>query len=133
VKVVVFSRLPQDRLTAFDRRYAELAPAIGRVNGLGPHILSRRLDLRVELGKSRSWPADGVEVYDRVAEFYFPAEEQLDAFLGSPEFASVVGLCNELGEKTIAVAVEPQEVFFTTTGRQPLSPGLLALYAQPER
>jgi hypothetical protein len=128
-KLVVFTRLPAGKLADFDARYAALAPAIGKVAGLGPHILSRRLDLRVELGTARSWPADGTELFDRVAEFYFPDEAHLDAFVASPEYAGVVSLCQELGERTIAVAVEPQEVFFTTLGQQPIPPGLRSLYA----
>jgi hypothetical protein len=79
------------------------------------------------LGRASQWPAEGTEHYDRAAEYYFGNQGQLEAFLRSPQLQDVLGLTRRFAEKTLAIAVEPQHVFFTTTGHQPIPPALLQL------
>ena len=78
------------------------------------------------LGQSAQWPSPEAERYYRIGEYYFPDEGALTAFVESALFQEIAGLCRELGEATLPVATEPQEVFFTTLGQQPLSEGWLA-------
>lgn len=125
-KLFLFVRLQAGAGPSFDDRYAALAEQVGHVARLGPHLLSRRLDLTVRLGQSVQWPSPEAERYDRIGEYYFPDEGALTAFVESALFQEIAGLCRELGEATLPVATEPQEVFFTTLGHQPLSEGWLA-------
>jgi hypothetical protein len=128
VKLFLFVRLQHGQASAFDAEYAALSPEIGAVDDLGPHVLSRRLEHTLTLGRASQWPPVGVEGYDRVAEFYFPGEAAMEAFVASAPFARVVSLAREHGQAVLPVAAEPQEVFFTTTGHQPLSEGWRAFY-----
>lgn len=130
VKLFVFVRLKSGQEQSFDAAYAAVATEVGEVDGLGPHILSRTLDHHVDIGRSSRWPAEGTETYHRIAEYYFPDQERLEKFLSSPAFARVMSLAGTTGDKTTVVAVEPQEVFFTTTGNQVLSKGWLNFYSR---
>jgi hypothetical protein len=130
VKLFVFVRLRRGSARAFDAGYAALAPEIGAVDGLGPHMLSRRQEHTLTLGRASQWPPAGVDCYDRVAEYYFPRQAATDAFLESPAFEAVASLAREHGQALLPVAAEPQEVFFTTTGQQPLSEGWRAFYRE---
>lgn len=127
-KLFLFVRLLADHERAFDLGYAAMAADLGKAAGLGPHVLSKRLDRRVVLGRASEWPPSGVETYDRVCEYYFRDVMHLEAFLGSARFAAVVSLARAHGDALLPVAAEPQEVFFTTTGNQPISRGLRELY-----
>jgi len=128
VKLFVFVRLREGEEGAFDAGYAGLASALGESRGLGPHVLSRRLDHQLQLGRASQWPPRGVDSYDRIAEYYFPDAKSAGQFLESPAFSRVVSLAGQHGPMTLPVLTEPQEVFFTTTGQQPLSKGWAEFY-----
>ena len=128
-KVFAFLRLRRGQGESFDQAYADLAAEMSDVPGLGPHILTTMLDRHVVLGRSSRWPAADAETYDRACEFYFTDEDCMQQFLASPHFSKVLGLGTQHGEATTVIAVDPQEVFFTTVGRQPISQGWRDLYA----
>jgi hypothetical protein len=130
VKLFAIVRAKPGRSEDFDAAYADVWPLLARSSKLGRHVVSRSLDHTLHLGKSTQWPAVGAEKFERVLEYYFRSEEDLEAFLSSDGFTQLVAMLNDGAERTVYVVTEPQEVFFFSRGAQPLSAGWLSLDQQ---
>jgi hypothetical protein len=130
VKLFAIVRAKPGRLPEFDPAYADVWPRLAGSSELGRHVLSRSLDYTLHLGESTQWPAVGSETFERVLEYYFRSEEDLNAFLLTDGFNELVAMLNDVAEKTLYVVTEPQEVFFFSRGAQPLSAGWQSLDQQ---
>lgn len=129
-KLFLFVALGSGEAAGFDREYREFAPRLADVPGLGPHVLTRFLDLHLHIGSLLRWPPPGTQTYHRAGEYYFSSIDELERFTQSAAFDALVALAKRPGREVTVVAVEPQEVFFTTVGRQPLSKGWLDFSSQ---
>jgi hypothetical protein len=130
VKLFVIVRAKPGRSEEFDSAYADVWPLLARSSELGRHVVSRGLDQTLHLGKSTQWPPVGAEAFERVLEYYFRSEADLNAFLLTDGFNQLVAMLNDVAESTLYVATEPQEVFFFSRGAQPLSAGWQSLDQQ---
>jgi hypothetical protein len=128
-KLFVFLKLRGDADSAFDLKYREFAPCLEELESLGPHFVSRTRPYDLPLGKARHWPPEGTTNYERILEYYFPSHAQLESFTAGQHFKDILALSHEFADEVLPIAVEPQHVFFTTTGDQPLTPEWLAVYS----
>lgn len=81
IKVTVLFNHPEDS-EAFERHYAQThLPLAGKMKGVS----------RLELTRFVSNPDGSKPAYYRMAELYFPDEDQLQSTLGSPEGQAAVG------------------------------------------
>ena len=103
---------------------------VGRARTRPPHSHERCSTDTWSLDARARWPGPRTPRRTTGAcEFYFTDEDCMQQFLASPHFSKVLGLGTQHGEATTVIAVDPQEVFFTTVGRQPISQGWRDLYA----
>lgn len=132
-KLFVFIELPDPASSRFDQAYADLASTFAADRGIGPHVLSRTQEYRLELGRSRQWPPDGAEHYHRIVELYFAGPDVAESFFRTDTFQSLMGLVRSCSASFLPILVEPQHVFFTTTGQQPLSEGWIKAFEEAPR
>jgi hypothetical protein len=130
VKLFVFVKLRRGNASEFDQEYRRVARSIEVLEDVGPHVISRTRPYRLPLGTARQWPPENADYYERILEYYFPAIEALAHFLSSEPFRQVIALTESYADSFLPIAAEPQHVFFTTTGDQPLSSGWLNVYGE---
>jgi hypothetical protein len=130
VKLFVFLKLRAGSAAEFDQEYRRVSRPIELLEHLGPHVISRTRPYSLPLGKARQWPPETAEYYERVLEYYFPAENALAHFVSSEAFRQVMALSQSCSDSFLPIAAELQHVFFTTTGDQPLSAGWLSVYGE---
>jgi hypothetical protein len=128
VKLFVFLKLREGTAAEFDREYRCVSTPIESLEHLGPHFISRTRPYSLPLGKARQWPPEDATYYERVLEYYFPAEDALVHFVSSEAFRQVMAVSRSYADSWLPIAAELQHVFFTTTGEQPLSAGWLKVY-----
>ena len=133
VKLFVFVKLRRGNAAEFDQEYRRVSRPIELLENVGPHFISRTRPYRLPLGKARQWPPEDAEYYERVLEYYFPADERLAQFLSGEPFRQVIALTESYSDLFLPIAAELQHVFFTTTGDQPLSTGWLNVYGERAR
>jgi len=127
-KLFLFLGIGEAELAAFDADYHSIAEEVGEFEALGHHVLSTTRPYNLSLGKARTWPPEDAPYYQRILEYYFPNLDALNEFVAGSSFGRVMSLANRTADAVLPVAAEPQHVFFTTTGAQPLSEGWLSLY-----
>jgi len=130
VKLFVFLKLREGSAAEFDQEYRRISRPIELLEHVGPHVISRSRHYSLPLGKARQWPPENAEYYERVLEYYFPADERLAHFVSSEAFRQVIALSGSCSDSFLPIAAELQHVFFTTTGDQPLSAGWLNVYGE---
>ena len=127
-KLFGFLRLDEPSLRRFDNSYCDLALSATRSAELRGHVLSRSINAVIRPGKAVQWPPPEAEWFDRAIEYYFECPEDLDRFCNSEYMGKVLSLCEDTTVVPTWNAVRIQEVFFTTSGDQPLEESWKALY-----
>ena len=127
-KLFGFIRLRDGTAADFDRRYAALAKEVVEDGELRGHIVSRSVDEVIKPGRLVQWPPIGADHYDRTVEYYFESPKALDHFGASAWMGKVGALIGEVSTAHFWDAAQIQEVFYTTTGDQPLEASWKALY-----
>lgn len=127
-KLFGFLRLKDGAAGRFDQAYASLAREVAADPDLRGHSMSRAVDEIIRPGRLVQWPPVGADFYDRTVEFYFESPAALDRFAASPWMARAKALVDECAAERFWDATRIQEVFYTTTGDQPLEASWKALY-----
>jgi hypothetical protein len=127
-KLFGFVKLRDGTAADFDKRYAALARDVASDPDLRGHIVSRSVDEVIRPGRLVQWPPVGADHYDRTVEFYFESPKALERFAASAWMGQVTALIGELATARFWDAAQIQEVFYTTTGDQPLEESWKALF-----